>query len=339
MNAVKTIATGGTAPVAVPLEVLFSPAAEIALARTGRTEDIRFSPDNRRLALAGFAANSCFVFDISIDVSHELPLIRITDFIEIRALELVDPHGFDFIGTEKLVVANRGGGIEIFNLPPGNCGGLKFELTPMRSISHANLLRKLRNPGSVCVASMDNGKVELLACDNYRRRVTCHVVDLKSRFRLPDNRVLLTAGLDIPDGIALSPDGRWIAVSNHNTANVLVYDRSAPLTPRSAPVGRLNGVLYPHGLRFAADGKRIYVADAGAPRLHIYSSEDADWSGDRAVTQSVGVMDEQTFLKGHDNIEEGGPKGLDIDASGAVLAVTSEHMPLAMFHIPDLFSS
>lgn len=335
----KTIAMGGTARIAVPLDVELSQAAEIALGRTGRTEDIRFSPDNRRLALAGYADNTCFVFDISIDVSDKSPVIRISDFIEIRALELNQPHGFDFIDNDHLVVANRMAGIEVFHLPPGNCGGLKFELTPLRSIRRANLLHKLRNPGSVCVASVDGGKVELLACDNYRQRVTRHIFDLKSRFRLPRNRVLLATGLDIPDGIALSPDGRWIAVSNHGTANVLIYDRASKLNSRSAPVGRLDGVLYPHGLRFAGDGKRLFVADAGAPRLHIYGSEDADWSGDRTVAQSVTVMDDATFLKGHYNIEEGGPKGLDIDASGTVIAVTSEHMPLAMFHMPEFLSS
>jgi hypothetical protein len=47
-------------------------------------------------------------------------------------------------------------------------------------------------------------------------------------------------------------------------------------------------------------------------------------------------MDESLFLGGRHNPEEGGPKGLDIDAGSNVLAVTSEYQPLAFFHVSAL---
>ncbi|PWW01745.1 hypothetical protein DFR52_102409 [Hoeflea marina] len=339
MNSATSVSAGEAHATARPLQLQVSRSAEEALSRTGRTEDIRFSPDNRRLALAGFAADCCLVFDVSIDVSAALPVVRITDHIEIRSPQLREPHGFDFIGNDRLVVANRVGAIEIFQLPPGHCGGRTFDLQPVRSIRRANLLRRLRNPGSVCVAGNSDGRVELLACDNYKRRVTRHVLDLNNRLGRADNRILLRNRLDIPDGIALSDDRRWLAVSNHNTSSVLIFDRHGPLNPASAPAGELTGVMFPHGLRFSPDGRRLYVADAGAPRVCLFTSDDATWSGRRAAVRSVGVMDQETFLRGHCNRAEGGPKGLDIDASGSLLAVTCEHMPLAMFPVSGIFAA
>ena len=42
-------------------------------------------------------------------------------------------------------------------------------------------------------------------------------------------------------------------------------------------------------------------------------------------------MDDDTFLRGRYNTQEGGPKGIDVDRSGRILAVTSEHEPLAFY--------
>jgi len=44
----------------------------------------------------------------------------------------------------------------------------------------------------------------------------------------------------------------------------------------------------------------------------------------------------QMFERGRRNPEEGGPKGLDIDARSNVLVVTSECQPLAFFDVPAL---
>jgi hypothetical protein len=47
-------------------------------------------------------------------------------------------------------------------------------------------------------------------------------------------------------------------------------------------------------------------------------------------------MDEATFERGHFNPEEGGPKGLALDRSSRVLAVTSEYQPLELFSVDAL---
>ena len=44
---------------------------------------------------------------------------------------------------------------------------------------------------------------------------------------------------------------------------------------------------------------------------------------------SIRIMDDALFARGQAGPAEGGPKGIDIDASQNVLAVASEHRPLA----------
>jgi hypothetical protein len=148
--------------------------------------------------------------------------------------------------------------------------------------------------------------------------------------------VLLQKYLDIPDGVSVSPDRRWIAVSNHSTHNVLLYANSPALNADADPDGILRRVYRPHGLRFSADGRYLFVADAAAPYLHIYAQHPDEWRGVRHPVSTVRIMDEAMFRRGRHNEQEGGPKGLDIDAGSNVLVVTSECQPLAFFDLPAL---
>jgi hypothetical protein len=42
-------------------------------------------------------------------------------------------------------------------------------------------------------------------------------------------------------------------------------------------------------------------------------------------------MDQERFIRGRHSPQEGGPKGLDIEASSGILAVTCKSLPLAFF--------
>jgi sugar lactone lactonase YvrE len=99
----------------------------------------------------------------------------------------------------------------------------------------------------------------------------------------------------------------------------------------------LNGISYPHGLRFSPDGKALYVADAGAPLVHKFDAPDGNWAIDATPSNSVPVLSEQVFLAGRHNEQEGGPKGLDLDSSGTIMAITCEEQPLAFFSVERLF--
>jgi DNA-binding beta-propeller fold protein YncE len=148
----------------------------------------------------------------------------------------------------------------------------------------------------------------------------------------------MARSLDIPDGIAVSHDERWIAVSNHNTHEVMLFDASASLGPWTEPAGILSDVDYPHGLRFTPDDKHLLVADAGAPLIHVYE-RGSGWAGAHGPIRSVTVLDDETFIRGRANPQEGGPKGLDIDRSGIVVAMTCEEQPLAFFSLASMIEA
>jgi DNA-binding beta-propeller fold protein YncE len=292
----------------------------------GRTEDVRFSPGNRRLAIAAFNRGTITVLDVEIAGAR----VSLTGAVEIASPCLEYPHGIDFLDEDTLAVANRKGDLAIFRLPAGAAGSCA--LSPVRVLSSGNGAL-LDEPGSVAVAGRDGSVCEILVCNNSGHTVTRHLLDCAAGCAVLDSRVLLGKWINLPDGVCVSADRHWIAVSNHNTHGVLLYAYSPALDRQSRPDGVLRGVYYPHGLRFSADGRYLFVADAGAPFVQVYASEDGDWRGARGPAASVRIMDEATFLRGRSNPQEGGPKGIDIDAGMNVLVATSELQPLAFFDL------
>jgi DNA-binding beta-propeller fold protein YncE len=316
------------------LEFKASNAVRAALSDTGRTEDVRFSPDNRRLVLAGFGLNHLLILRIAIESGSAGPTIVADDFMELTSDGITDAHGVDFIDERTLAVANRDGLVSIVQIPSGELGGRHHDVEPIREIS-GGMFCRLNSPGSVAARREPGGRISLLVCNNYIHRVTRHVIDPAPSFRIKKNSVLLERGLDVPDGIAVSHDGKWIAVSNHGTHEVMLFDTSAPLGPYTEPAGVLTGVGYPHGVRFTPDDRHLLVADAGAPVIHVYE-RGAGWAGSRDPVNSAIVLDEETFGRGRANPEEGGPKGIDIDRSGKVVAATCEEQALAFFSLADV---
>ena len=89
------------------------------IAGLGRTEDVKFSPSNCRLAVACFEKNQIAIFDICISGAPYERKITLTDAAEISSPYLKCPHGIDFLDEERIIVANREGDATIFELPRG----------------------------------------------------------------------------------------------------------------------------------------------------------------------------------------------------------------------------
>ncbi|BCG85875.1 hypothetical protein MesoLj113c_19850 [Mesorhizobium sp. 113-3-9] len=309
-------------------------AVRAALSAIGRTEDLRFSPDNRLLAIAGYARKRLLVLRIDIEAGSGGPDVTIRDFMQLTSDNMGEIHGLDFIDDRTLAIANRDGMVAIFNLPREEPAGQSREISAIRRV-RGRRLSKLNSPGSIAVRPESRGRVSLLVCNNYTHLVTRHVINRWLGYRTTGNQRLLERGLDIPDGIALSHDGRWIAVSSHGTQDVKLYRMSASLGPDTEPAGVLRNAGYPHGVRFTRDDRHIIVADAGSRVVNVYAGDDG-WSGHRAPVRSVAVLDEETFLRGRASPEEGGPKGLDIDRSNSVVAVTCEERTPAFFALSSI---
>jgi len=323
--------------VAPRTEFCAAPHVAAALAGIGRTEDLRLSPNDRRLVIAGFARERCLVLDVEFDTSREGMRIRSDDFVEIVSPNIESVHGVDFIDEETLAVANRSGSVAILKLPTDALGGRTISLSALATLSRTRFHR-LHSPGSVAAVPLGNGRHELLVCNNAAGRVTRHVADTRNGFRVIRTRILLERGLDLPDGISVSRDRKWIAVSSHSTHNVLIFENTMWLGRRSEPVGVLEGLAYPHGVRFTPDGRCIFVADAGAPCVLVFAAGES-WRGKHDPVASITIMDDETFQSGRADPREGGPKGIDFDNQLRLLATTCETQPLAFFDVANLFST
>src|SRR4051795_694154 len=300
------------------------------IASLGRTEDVSFSPSSLRLAVAAFTRNRIAVFDVEISTCSAAPHIALTAAAEFSSPALNLPHGVDFLDEDTLIVANREGSVAIFELPADNARE-EWEILPIETWP-AGGTAVLQSPGSVRVAGTQQGVREVLICNNSGHTVTRHLLDGSAGSGLRSSEIFLRKWLAGPDGVAVSSDRRWVAVSNHETHSVLLYQQGPSLTADSDPDGILRCVTYPHGLRFSADGYQLFVADAGAPYVHVYSSDAGHWHGVRKPVASIRIMDQPRFARGQHNPQEGGPKGLDIDVSSRILVVSCESLPLAFFN-------
>lgn len=109
-----------------------SPEVREVIASLGRTEDVRFSPGNNRLAVAAFARNRIAVFDIDIIASADAKDVVLKRVLEVSSPCLNKPHGLDFIDDDTLIVANREGDVTILRLPAAEVGSCSRELPPIQ---------------------------------------------------------------------------------------------------------------------------------------------------------------------------------------------------------------
>ena len=295
-----------------------SPDVRAALGTLGRTEDVRFAPSGRRLALAGFRNDRIAVADVEVAGTT----VAITRLRELASSSLHDPHGVDFLDEETLVVGNRRGGVVVLRLPSvASDDGVEW-VDPLGTAVEA----AADGPGSVRV----DGRRAALVCNNWANTITRHTAEAGGG--LDTGAAVLRKWLDLPDGVAVSNDGRRLATSNHNTHTVLVHSYP-PADPDAKPVAVLRGVLYPHGACFGHDDRYLLVADAGRPLVLVFRPSSGGWPGGAYPDAAIRVMDDETFARGNVSPQEGGPKGIDLHPEANVLAATAEAMPLAFFDL------
>ena len=317
------------------LEYEASPEIHQALAGLGRTEDIGFSPSNRRLALAGFEKDRIVVLGIRIVPAGDTHKVVIEDYLAFSSKSIRSPHGVSFIDEDTLIVANRQGGVCVFRLVPANTGEKELDLKPLRKIRRS-LFRMRFSPGSVDLYQTDADGYRVLVGNNFSNVVISYSLEPGKGFRVGYEGVLLRRGLEVPDGISISSDRKWIAVSNHLDGTVRLYENIPGLNRRSDGIGILRGMVAPHGLRFTADGRHLLVADGFVPYVHVFESADGDWGITRDPISSARVLDEDTFQRGKYSPREGGPKGIDIDGDSRLLATTCEQQVLAFHDLEEL---
>lgn len=300
------------------------------LVRLGRVEDATFSPSNDRLALACLDRNTIAVAELAITGHSDVPAVAISRIEEFSSPTFHSPHGVDFVDDEHLMVANRYGRVDAVRVPRRPTSSSSSEPVPLTPMD-LDSFDVLKRPGAIRIVRSATGRTEALVCDNKRSVVTKHAL-LLAPLRVASSQLLLRRLLDFPDGIAVSRDEEWIAIANHDAHVVLVYHWSASLAEGSEPDAVLRGTIYPHGLQFTPDGRRLIVADSGRPYVNIYERHGDSWSGVGYPDACLQVMSDEIYALGRDH-ESRGPKGVAIDDSGRVLTVTFERCPMAFFDL------
>jgi hypothetical protein len=310
-----------------PLTVLGTPEVAQAMAGIGQAEDVVFSADARRVAIAGFRRDTVVVLDIEVAAGSP-PTVTVTGCTTIRCLSFNEVHGVALL-DDVLMVANRRGAVEAVRLPPPADGVAEVLATPLFTLS-ARGPAKIARPGSVRATRLATGLFEVVVCHAYSRTVTRHLVDAVEGRSLRDEVVLTEGALAIPDSIALSSDDRWMAISNHDTHTVVVYDLSLPPTTDAEPVATLRGMKHPHGLFFTTDDAALVVVDSWSPLATVFE-RGPTWSGERTPDLTVQLMSDEMFASRSQNIGDGGNKGAGIHPSGLVIGITSEQRPIEFF--------
>jgi 6-phosphogluconolactonase (cycloisomerase 2 family) len=326
-----------------------SPEIKAVINSLGRTEDIKFSPDGKYFAIAEYLAAKIRFFGISISGDGLSQVVEITKCTTITSSHFHEPHGITFLGNEYFVVANRTGDVTLFKCPSESSELSEVELMPLASFKGQRHFGEISSPGSVESYKISDNKYRVLVCNNYIHTVVSFVVNLGEKIRVKNNGILIRRFLAIPDGITISPNKKWVAISNHTTNEVLIY-RLIPqlnwitahfgtiLNRFAKPVGKLTGLSYAHGLRFSNDGTKIFVADAGEPFLNIYQSNDGNWDKQFEPSRKIKTIDDIAFEKESGNPQEGGIKGLDLGNNNQLLATTTEHQVLSFFAVDNLLS-
>lgn len=324
-------------------QIGYDASAEIrgVLSGISRTEDVRLSPDNSRLAIVDYICNRIFLFSIRIqrlDDDEGSPKIQILDYSIITSDSFDHPHGVAFLGNDNLIVCNRGAGVCLFTISaPGN-PPRERNLKPCATIPGEGwLFAKVKTPGSVDCYELGDNRYRLLVCNNHWHFISSHTVKLGNTVKIKNEGAIIQNALEIPDGISISQDRAWIAISNHVSGEILIYENVPDLDGNTEPAAVLKGMVCPHGVRFAPDGK-ILVADAASPYLHIYDTENGNWRAEQYSARTIRILDDKTFYDGQYDTREGGLKGIDIDKTGRVLVSTHRFGVLQFYDIKGLLS-
>ncbi len=294
------------------------------LAKIDRTEDVIISPDGKRLAIAAFLFNQIYIFSIDIDdsVDASAPRIELKEGVILASDDLCHPHGMCFVGDNHLIVSNRSGDVTLFAIPELSAELKLVNADPAGIISSRPWYKaKVQTPGSVAVYPMEGDRYRVLINNDNWQFISDHTVSLGDTIRFEHRGVLIEKGLALPDGVAVSLDQQWIAVSNHVDGEVLLFKNSPGLNRNTSATASLQGIVCPHGIDFDASGN-LYAADAASPYMHVFKQPATGWGGAQQPSFRIRMVDRETFFRGRYDCYEGGLKGLHINKANDLL-VTS----------------
>lgn len=304
---------------------------------TIRSEDVRFSPSGKRLAVVA-TDGILLVFTLK---PSEHPL-RITGHVEIHSNSFYSPHGVDFISEDTVAVANRGAALSFFRIPPPRSWPGPHKIKPVHEMTAPWIgeTGSMRSEGERTVmcglgAVRVQGHHVFVTCNKEGTLSKHPFSKLLKWIRTGNGQVISRELLSIPDSVAISRDRRWVAVGEHESQCLVVHEADGTRIRSTHKSPKLS---HPHGICFDPSGKMLFVADAGKKDIHIFRTDD-DWKTSmEESTYRIEGIPEDLLQQTKDSVPEefrpleGGVKGLDLDPSGRIMATTCKHQLLRFFY-------
>lgn len=317
-----------------PLEVSFL--GRVLDAFEMRSEDVRFSPSGRLLAVL---ATQGKILLFTVDTIARP--VRAEFLTALVSSDLQAPHGLDWIDEETLVVANRRAGIAFLRVPRVHQWELETEIAAFTTVQpHWFGAPGEMRPLPTRSIMTGPGSVRIHGESIY---VTCNKANTVTRHRLlegpscDEGTLAAQEGIEIPDSVAITRDGAWLAVSDHGHSRVLIFRPG-----ETSPCGQLSdpGLRHPHGLAMVRNGKLLIVADAGGRGLYVFYAPDGTWDvvQTAAASQTEGVA-EAVFDRVRSETPEivraleGGTKGVDVSKDDRVVVSTCRGQTLRFYAI------
>jgi len=280
-----------------------------------RFEGIAFSPSGNTLAVATSDTNTIFLYRRKPNGPfEEAPSSSING----PASSLNYPHDLTFslfADSELLAVANRTGSICIYQR--NETTGV-YRAEPVFEIRG----RKAKLDFSDGVAFVRPNDEYLAACNLSASRITFYrrTAGLAVGFTLEPEFELKHRSICSPDGLAFSQCGTWLAIANHGTHTVSVYQRQSrgpEYGPEPVTIIRDDsGLRYPHSVAFTPKTNHLAVTNAGANYFSVYRPEHdwsytTRWSQSPVLRQTVGPNSIFQQVNARNKME-GGPKGIAV---------------------------
>jgi hypothetical protein len=77
-----------------------------AIAALGRTEDVSWSPDGRRIALAGIAVDKLLILGVDCLLEDGRKCVHVSDAMHVASSSLKRPHGVCWVSDGTVAVAS-----------------------------------------------------------------------------------------------------------------------------------------------------------------------------------------------------------------------------------------
>jgi WD40 repeat protein len=280
----------------------------ICVSKIGRVEGVSVSPNSKKVAYSSFDLNKILIFDIK----------ESNNAIEIEKCVLVDcnfdfPHDLAWIDNSTIVVANREGPAIVFAVPNQSGSVKPLLVINDEIISKSNSVAVLKNENSI----------KMFFCDKHKYISFC---EIDKNFNIKSKGIYLEKHLKVPDGMAISPCKKLLAVTNALKNNVVICDLN-----NNNNIFELEGIDHPHSVDFLTDDI-IMVTGRNDPFVYCLDIKN------KFVKFKFKCLNDYEYSLRHSDAE-GGIKGICFCRSLNFLFLTCPNKPFMIFDVNILMKN